>query len=96
MRRFRRSAHVTPKSFMTFLNLYKSLYSERSSEIAELAERMDSGLEKLQEASTSVSKLKAELFVMEKDLKVASEKAGEVRRLYLSFIPARRPNIDEF
>jgi dynein heavy chain len=63
---------------MTFLNLYKSLYSQRSFEIAELAERMDSGLEKLQEASTSVSKLKQELFVMEKDLKAASAKAETV------------------
>ncbi|CAG0918290.1 unnamed protein product [Notodromas monacha] len=75
--RLRRSAHVTPKSFMTFLNLYKSVYSKRYSEIAELAERMDHGLGKLQEASTSVSQLKAELFVMEKELEIASAKANE-------------------
>ncbi|XP_013776527.1 dynein heavy chain 5, axonemal-like [Limulus polyphemus] len=76
--RFRRSTHVTPKSYLSFISNYKSVYKQKQEEIGELARRMDHGLAKLEEASSSVENLKQELAVMEQDLAVASDKAEKV------------------
>ncbi|XP_074644897.1 dynein axonemal heavy chain 5-like [Tubulanus polymorphus] len=76
--RYRRQTHVTPKSYLSFINGYKSIYASKLSEIAELAERMNTGLEKLVEASQSVAELSKELAVKEKELAVANQKAEVV------------------
>ena len=49
--KFRRSAHVTPKSFLSFINSYKDVYQRKEEDIGDMAARMNSGLGKLQEAS---------------------------------------------
>ena len=77
--RFRRQTHVTPKSYLSFIDGYKTIYLEKRSEIGELATRMQTGLDKLIEASESVTQLSKELVVKEKDLEVASVKADKVR-----------------
>lgn len=69
---------MTPKSYMSFLAGYKTIYSQKRKEIGELAERMQTGLEKLKEATVSVEQLRLELIQKEKDLDVASAKAEEV------------------
>ncbi|XP_028903091.1 dynein heavy chain 8, axonemal isoform X1 [Ornithorhynchus anatinus] len=76
--RYRRRAHVTPKSYLSFINGYKNVYSEKLKYINEQAERMNIGLNKLMEASESVNKLSQELAVKEKELAVASVKADQV------------------
>ncbi|KAG7159116.1 Dynein heavy chain 5, axonemal-like 2, partial [Homarus americanus] len=76
--RYRRAAHVTPKSFLSFISIYKKIYNEKREEIGESAVRMTSGLDKLQEASIAVERLREELFVMEEELAVASEKAQKI------------------
>ncbi|XP_044786444.2 dynein axonemal heavy chain 8 [Bubalus bubalis] len=76
--RYRRRAHVTPKSYLSFINGYKNIYTEKVKYINEQAERMNIGLDKLMEASESVAKLSQDLAVKEKELAVASVKADEV------------------
>ena len=41
--RYRRSTHVTPKSYLSFINSYKSVYDSKRNEIGELAQRMNTG-----------------------------------------------------
>ena len=76
--RFRRQTHVTPKSYLSFLAGYKKIYAEKRAEIGILAERMNTGLKKLIDATQSVNELSKELVVKEKDLAVANVKAEEV------------------
>lgn len=76
--RYRRTAHVTPKSYLSFLAGYKTIYNQKNDEIGEMLNRMTSGLEKLVEASKSITELSKELADKEKELAVASEKAEEV------------------
>ncbi|KAI9150964.1 hypothetical protein H9P43_009579 [Blastocladiella emersonii ATCC 22665] len=75
---FRRRTHVTPKSYLSFINAYKVLYKQKRAEVGELADRMNMGLSKLLEAAQSVAVLQQELVVKEKDLAVASKAADEV------------------
>lgn len=76
--RFRRQTHVTPKSYLSFIEGYKQIYTQQHEGIGLLAKRMNTGLAKLIEASESVAKLSEELVVKEKELAVASKKADVV------------------
>ncbi|KFQ24224.1 Dynein heavy chain 8, axonemal, partial [Merops nubicus] len=76
--RYRRRTYVTPKSYLSFINAYKEVYTDKLKSINEQAERMQIGLSKLMEASESVAKLSQELAVKEKELAVASIKADKV------------------
>lgn len=76
--RYRRSTHVTPKSYLSFIGGYKTVYSEKKVQIGELANRMNTGLQKLVEASESVAELSVDLAVKEKELEIASAEADEV------------------
>ncbi|XP_037081499.1 LOW QUALITY PROTEIN: dynein heavy chain 8, axonemal-like [Pollicipes pollicipes] len=76
--RFRRQTHVTPKSYLSFLDGYKAIYTQKHEEINELARRMNMGLTKLVEATASVNELAVELEKMTQTLAVASAEAEQV------------------
>ncbi|XP_043198855.1 dynein axonemal heavy chain 8-like [Amphibalanus amphitrite] len=76
--RFRRQTHVTPKSYLSFLDGYKAIYTNKHKEIAELARRMNMGLTKLVEATASVNELAIELEKMTQTLAIASAEAEKV------------------
>lgn len=76
--RFRRATHVTPKSYLNFISGYKNIYTMKYNELCEGAEKMDTGLEKLAEASESVEVLKKDLAIMETELAQASLKSEQV------------------
>ncbi|XP_064563086.1 dynein axonemal heavy chain 8 [Zonotrichia leucophrys gambelii] len=76
--RYRRRAYVTPKSYLSFINGYKEVYTEKLNSINEQAERMQTGLSKLMEASESVAQLSKDLAIKEKELAVTSAKADKV------------------
>nr|QWY73219.1 dynein heavy chain 5 [Hofstenia miamia] len=76
--RFRRQSHVTPKSYLSFLEGYKKIYKEKRDHLQMLAQRMRTGLDKLVEATESVNVLSKELAVKEKELAVASKEADVV------------------
>ncbi|XP_069476735.1 dynein axonemal heavy chain 5-like [Ambystoma mexicanum] len=76
--RFRRQTYVTPKSYLSFIGGYKSIYEEKFDNVGNLSNRMKTGLAKLMEAEVSVNQLSKELVVKEKDLAVASKKADGV------------------
>ena len=76
--RFRRATHVTPKSYLSFISGYKAIYTEQKKNLDQLANRMNTGLEKLFEATESVAQLSKELVQKEKDLVVANAEAEKV------------------
>ncbi|XP_078069648.1 dynein axonemal heavy chain 8-like [Mustelus asterias] len=76
--RYRRRTHITPKSYLAFINSYKSIYTEKHVNINDLAEHMQVGLSKLLEATESVAILANELAQKEKELAVASRNADKV------------------
>uniref|UniRef100_A0A8C9MXT2 Dynein axonemal heavy chain 5 n=1 Tax=Serinus canaria TaxID=9135 RepID=A0A8C9MXT2_SERCA len=76
--RYRRRTFVTPKSYLSFIEGYKTIYKEKFASLGSLSERMRTGLAKLMEAEVSVNQLSKELVMKEKDLAIASKKADEV------------------
>lgn len=69
---------MTPKSYLSFISRYRAIYSEKRVEIGEMLQRMKIGLEKLVEASQSITELSKELALKEKELDVASANSEEV------------------
>lgn len=50
--------YVTPKSYMSFLEGFRSLYSAKLGECRELAGAINNGLQKMNEAKVDVNRMK--------------------------------------
>jgi len=71
--RMRRHVYVTPKSYLSFIDLYKDVYRAKYEGIDVEEANIVSGLEKLAEASEGVEELKIDLRKEEVKLKEASD-----------------------
>lgn len=76
--KFRRHVYVTPKSFLSFLEFYKGLYSKNWKGVASLATAINAGLEKMMEAKVDVNRMKGELAIKNQELAVASKEAEQL------------------
>ena len=73
--RYRRNVYVTPKSFLSFLTAYTETYVKKKDGLAELASSINTGLEKLAQATQDVDVMKVELKEKGKVLLVAQEES---------------------
>lgn len=73
--KFRRHAYVTPKSFLSFIQFYMNLYKVKWEGVAQLAQAINAGLEKMDEAKVDVGRMKANLAVKNQELAKASKEA---------------------
>jgi hypothetical protein len=74
--RYRRSVHVTPKSYLSFIQAYKTLYLSKYSFVSTQENNVRSGLTKLRQAEKDVGKLQGELEQQQKDLAEADRAAS--------------------
>ena len=73
---YRRNVYVTPKSYLSFLKTYTIVYKDQFDGIKALADKINNGLVKLEEAATDVEKMKVELKQTEVVLQEASAKSA--------------------
>jgi dynein heavy chain len=76
--RMRRHVYVTPKSYLSFIELYKDVYRKKYDLIDVEESNIVSGLAKLKEATEGVEVLKKELKIEEVRLKEAQEDVEKV------------------
>jgi dynein heavy chain len=74
--KFRRNVYVTPKSYLSFIEGYKDLYTRKLSDVKVLAEKINSGLSKLFEAKNDVKNMQVDLAVKNKELAKAQTDAA--------------------
>jgi len=73
---YRRNVYVTPKSYLSFLKTYCTVYADQFGRIKQLANNINLGLEKMTEAAVDVEKMKVELSATEKILQEAAQKSA--------------------
>ncbi|XP_034845512.1 dynein heavy chain 9, axonemal [Mirounga leonina] len=70
--------YTTPKSFLEFIRLYKSLLRRNGEELKSKIERLENGLLKLHSTSAQVDGLKAKLAAQEGELRQKNEDADKL------------------
>lgn len=71
--KMRRRVWVTPKSYLSYLNLYIKYYSIKYKELDEQEKSFKKGLNKIQEAAVSIAEMESQLKIEEAVLKEAAE-----------------------
>lgn len=59
--RYRRNVYVTPKSYLSFLQAYITLYDKKLAQTRTMAAAVNTGLQKMNEAKLDVNRMKASL-----------------------------------
>jgi len=72
---YRRQVHVTPKSYLAFIKMYKDLYNAKLKEFRTKKQNVDKGLQQLAVVEGKVGELRTELDVKTKEVKVAEAQA---------------------
>ena len=78
--KYRRYVYVTPKSYLSFLKSYTTVYKKEKDGVDVLKIKIDNGLEKLYQAQDDVAKMKVELAASEIVLAEAVKKSGELMK----------------
>jgi dynein heavy chain len=73
---YRRNVYVTPKSYLSFLKTYCLVYQDQFDGIKALADKINNGLVKLEEAAGDVAKMQVELKNTEVVLQEAAAKSA--------------------
>ena len=74
--KYRRHVYVTPKSYLSFLDGFKGLYTQKLDETSQLRNKILGGLEKLEQAKVQVGDMKVDLAEKNKSLAVAQKEAA--------------------
>ncbi|KAF0977183.1 hypothetical protein FDP41_003836 [Naegleria fowleri] len=64
-----RYTYTTPKSYLEFIKLYKSLLFKKREHIKSLIDRLSQGIQKLRDTTQNVTKLQKQLEIQEKEVK---------------------------
>ena len=72
---YKRTAHVTPKSYLSFISTFDELFSRKLSDNRSTVKSLVNGLEKMKHAKVDVNKMQVELGVKEQELAVANKEA---------------------
>jgi len=72
----RRNVYVTPKSYLSFIDMYKDVYIKKFKGIDIEERNINNGLDKLAEATRGIDELKAELKKEDANIKVATDKTN--------------------
>ena len=59
--RYRRHVYVTPKSFLSFLEVYQTVYNKKLTQTRAMAAAINSGLQKMNDAKLDVNRMKVKL-----------------------------------
>jgi dynein heavy chain len=71
--RMRRHVYVTPKSYLSFINMYKEVYKVKYDELNKEEENIRKGLRNVAEATEDISEMKKVLEVKKKEQAIAAE-----------------------
>lgn len=61
--RYRRNVYVTPKSYLSFLEVYQAVYAKKLTQTRAMAAAINSGLQKMNDAKLDVNRMKV-VFLM--------------------------------
>jgi dynein heavy chain, axonemal len=74
--KMRRHVHQTPKAFLSYLALYKSIYTKKLETVKTKESRVKLGLDKLLKGAADVEKMKVELAAQEEVLKESDKECS--------------------
>ncbi|CDJ35908.1 Dynein heavy chain axonemal, related [Eimeria mitis] len=77
-RRMRRYVYVTPKSYLSFINFYKKVYTEKFDEVNNLERSVNVGLKKLNQAAQDIKQMKVQLKAEEKKLQESEVQTNQL------------------
>ena len=89
--KMRRYAHQTPKTFLSYMALYKELYSLKRAQVADKESRVLLGLAKLKQGGKDVEKMKIELAQQEEILLTSNQECTKMlTSLQVSSLEAKK------